>query len=92
MVSLINLENNQYTQEYVSTDYGYTIVFRGDQKEKLSLEEEKQNIITALSEELEVNDENIYYKALINMRKENGLEFQDTDLKSKYDTYCNQYN
>lgn len=37
-------------------------------------------------------DENLYYNSLIELRKENNLEFQDTVLEKKYKAYCKKFN
>lgn len=89
--NLTNLKNNKYTTKYVTTDFGYTIIFRGEQEVKKTLEEERENIIEYLANELKQGNENLYYKALIEMRKENNLDIKDTDLEKKYKAYCNQF-
>lgn len=90
--ALLKLDENSYSKEYITTDYGYTIIFRGKQQNKKSLEEERENIIATLVTELKESDENLYYKSLINMRENNNLIFLDTDLNRKYKAYCNQFN
>ena len=37
------------------------------------------------------NDTNLYYKALIKLRADSKLEFNDTKLKDEYKTYVNKY-
>ena len=91
MTALKKLKDNQYTKEYVTTDYGYTIIFRLDTEEKDTLDNVKDDILKYLAEEYKENDENLYYKALINLRKKYNLEFNDTDLKNKYQQYCKEY-
>ena len=91
MTALKKLKDNQYTKEYVTTDYGYTIIFRLDTEEKETLDNVKDDIIKYLAEEYKEADENLYYKALINLRKKYNLEFNDTDLKNKYQQYCKEY-
>lgn len=91
MTALKKLKDNKYTKEYVTTDYGYTIIFRLDTEEKDTLDNVKDDIIKYLAEEYKENDENLYYKALINLRKKYNLEFNDTDLKNKYQQYCKEY-
>lgn len=88
---LKTLNDNTYSKEYITTDYGYTIIFRLDQKEKNTLEDEKENIIEELSQELMSSDENLFYKALIQLRKDNNISFKDTNLNKKYQVYCNQF-
>jgi len=85
------LEDNSYSKTPVKTSYGYHIVYRIDQKEKPSLEDVKEEIISTLVDEKKSKDENIQYKALDNMRKEANLKFSDTVLEDKYNTYISQY-
>ena len=91
LTKLQELKNNTYSKEYISTNFGYTIIFRGEQQDKKDLEEEKENIIEKLAIKLKESDENLYYKALIKLRNDNNLEFLDTDLKTKYKAYCKQF-
>lgn len=85
------LENNSYSKTPVQTSYGYHIVYRIDQKEKPSLEEAKEGIISTLVEQKRAEDENVQYKALENLRNEANLKFFDTVLEGKYDKYTSQY-
>ena len=48
-------------------------------------------IVNILAEDIMNEDSNLYYKTLINMRKEANLKFYDKDLKTKYEEYCAQY-
>ena len=88
---LLKLSNNSYTKNYVETTDGYAIIFRLDQKEKESLETVKESIISNIKSDIETNDQNISYKAFIELRKENKLQFSDTDLGAKYEEYCETY-
>lgn len=87
MTALRNLENGKYTTEPVKTTYGYHVIYRIDQKEKSSLEDVKDIIIESISEDKKSEDENLYAKALINLRKEKEFTFYDTVLESKYNDY-----
>ena len=91
MDSLKELDNDTYTKEPVQTSYGYHIIYRIDQKEKPSLDDVKDSVIEVLASEKKADDANLLYKLLIQLRKDNGLEFNDTVMKSKYDSYCKNY-
>lgn len=91
MTALKNMENNSYSEEPVKTSYGYHVIYRLDQKEAPSLDDAKETIIDTLVTEKEAEDSNLLYKALISLREENNIEFSDTVMKSKYETYCDQY-
>ena len=92
MEAMQKLENNSYSKEPVKTSYGYHVIYRIDQKEKLVLEDVKEEIITSLVEEKKSEDTYIQYKALEKMREDVNLKFSDTVLEKKYETYKSQYN
>lgn len=85
------LENGKYSKEPVKTSFGYHVIYKIDQKDKPSLEEAKNKILTVFGTELEKTDSNIRYKALIKLRKDNGLEFKDDKYKTDYEEYCKNY-
>lgn len=92
MEAMQKLENNSYTKEPVKTSYGYHVIYRIDQKEKPSLEDVKEEIITSLVSEHKSEDTSVQYKALEKMREDANLKFTDTVLEKKYETYKSQYN
>ena len=92
MEAMQKLENNSYTKEPVQTSYGYHVIYRIDQKEKPSLKDVKEEIITSLVSEHKSEDTSVQYKALEKMRENAKLKFTDTVLEKKYETYKSQYN
>lgn len=92
MEAMQKLENNSYTKEPVQTSYGYHVIYRIDQKEKPSLKDVKEEIITSLVSEHKSEDTSVQYKALDKMREDAKLKFTDTVLEKKYETYKSQYN
>ena len=92
MEAMQKLENNSYTKEPVQTSYGYHVIYRIDQKEKPSLKDVKEEIITSLVSEHKSKDTSVQYKALDKMREDAKLKFTDTVLEKKYETYKSQYN
>ena len=86
------LENGTYSKEPVKTDFGYHVIYRIDQKEKPSLKDVKEEIITSLVSEHKSEDTSVQYKALEKMREDAKLKFTDTVLEKKYETYKSQYN
>ncbi len=92
MEAMQKLENNSYTKEPVQTSYGYHVIYRIDQKEKPSLKDVKEEIITSLVSEHKSKDTSVQYKALEKMREDAKLKFTDTVLEKKYETYKSQYN
>ena len=92
MEAMQKLENNSYTKEPVQTSYGYHVIYRIDQKEKPTLKDVKEEIITSLVSEHKSEDTSVQYKALEKMREDAKLKFTDTVLEKKYETYKSQYN
>lgn len=91
MDALKTLDDNSYSKEPVQTSYGYHVIYRLDQKEKPTLEDEKDKIIDELIETKKSEDDNIQNKALISLRKDKELTFSDTVMEEKYKKYCKNY-
>ncbi len=91
MDALKGMEDNSYSKEPVKTSYGYHVIYRIDQKKKPSLKKSKDKIIEKISADKKSKDSNLLYKALISLRDEKKITFSDTVMKTKYETYCNQY-
>lgn len=86
------LENGTYSKEPVKTSFGYHVIYKIDQKEKPSLEEAKDDIVSVLGKDLEAEDSNLRYKALIQLREENNLKIKDSKFKTEYEDYCKEIN
>ena len=89
--ALKKMDNNSYSKEPVKTSYGYHVIYRIDQKEAPSLKKTKSKIIEKLVSKKESEDSKLLYKALISLRNEKNIKFQDTDMKEKYEKYIKQY-
>ena len=81
------LEVNTYSKTPVESSYGYHIVYKIEQKEKPSLEDVKSDILDTLYEEKIQANSKLYTETLFIIREENGLKFEDSILKEKYETY-----
>ena len=86
-----DLKVGEYNKEAVKTSYGYHIILKEDEKEKPSLETVKQYIIDKLVDAKIKNDSKLQNKALVELRKENGLTINDEDLNSRYDNAVNNW-
>lgn len=89
--TLLAMEDNTYTSNYVETFYGNTIIFREDQKEKTSLTDAKNDIINILIKEIDKNDPKLFERTLIELRKSNNIQFNDETIESVYNKYCLQF-
>lgn len=85
--SAYQLKLNEYTKEPVKTKFGYHIILKTGEKEKASLEDSKETIISKLSAEKIENDKALSINALVELRKSYGMKIEDSELKSQYEKY-----
>lgn len=88
--SLRDLKKNEYTKEPVETSYGYEIILKGKEKEKESLDSKKDSIKETLATQKLNNDSTLYYKSLMEVRKNNKITFGDDDLEKAYNDYMDE--
>ena len=86
-----NLKVGTYSKTPVLTSYGYHIVYKIAQKDKPKLKDVKDDVKDVLAKQKKDADTNLYYKSLIHMREDAGLEFTDTKLGEEYTKYMSQY-
>ncbi|MBO4815833.1 MAG: peptidylprolyl isomerase [Clostridia bacterium] len=86
------LQVGEYTKEAVKTDYGYHVIYCVSKDEKPTLEQAENDIVEALSQDLEAEDQYIRYKALIKLREDNDVKFKDKKFEEEYKKYCDQIN
>lgn len=80
---------NEYTKEPVKTTYGYHIILKTGEKDKKALNDAKEEIkekILATKKE----DATAQVTALDKIRKNYGLKFKDSKLKSIYKEYIDE--
>ena len=86
----IDLEEGKYTEEPVQSSFGYHIILKLDQKKKPKLKKVREDIIETLAEEKLNEDVALRYNALIEIREEAGIKFNDDSLKKDYDELMQQ--
>ena len=86
----IDLEEGKYTEEPVQSSYGYHIILKVDQKKKPKLKEVKNDVIQTLADNKLNEDASLRYNALIAIREDAGIEFNDDSLKKDYDDLMQQ--
>lgn len=84
------LEVGQVTQEPVQTQFGFHIIKKTSEGQKLSMEDMKPEIETILTEEKLQADQNLASFALIKLREENGLEIINPVLAEQYRLFTEQ--
>ena len=86
----IDLEEGKYTEEPVKSSFGYHIILKVDQKSKPKLKKVKDDIIQTLTDDKLNEDATLRFNALIEIRKDAGIEFKDDSLKKDYDELMDQ--
>ena len=87
----IDLKVESYTKKAVKSSYGYHIIYKDAEKEKPEPETVKQTIIDNLIDDAISEDSKAEYKAMIKLREDYGLTFNDDDVKNQYDTAVNNW-
>ncbi len=82
-----SLKVGEYTKIPVKTSYGYHIILKTGEKDKKELKKAKEEIIEKLLSQKKEEDKTITITSLDNIRKNYGLKFKDSKLKSIYKKY-----
>lgn len=85
--AVLKLKNGEYTTEPIKTSYGYHIILRVDQKEKVALDTIKNDIIDSIMQDKINSDSTLQITGLTELRKDYKMDIQDKELKKQYDTY-----
>lgn len=83
------LKNGEYNKTYVTTELGYHVIYRSNQKEKDSLENLKSSIIETLSKKKLNEDSSISLNSMKYYRKLYNLNIVDSTLNRQYGIYLN---
>ncbi|MBN2898396.1 MAG: peptidylprolyl isomerase [Clostridia bacterium] len=81
------LKNGEVTQTPVQTQFGFHIIKRTGGEEKQSLEAMKDTIIQTLAADKIKDDTNLSYKAMIQLREENGFKISNPIMSDQYNLY-----
>ena len=89
--AVTKLKEGEYTKKTVKTSYGYHIVYKDKENEKPSLEDSKEMILDKLVDGKLENDSKAEYKAMIKLREDYGLTFNDDEISRQYDNAKNNW-
>ena len=84
------LKVDEYTKEPVKSKYGYHIILKTGEKDKPELEEVEEEIREAIATKKLNEDSSLYYKTLMDFRKENKISWNDDILKKAYENYMDR--
>ena len=85
-----DLKVNEYTKEPVKTKYGYHIILKTKQEKKAKLKDVKKDIKETLTTNKLNADSSLYYKTLVDIRKNKKITWKDTVLEKAYEEYTNK--
>lgn len=83
----LKLKDGKFSTKVITTELGYHVILRNNQKDKAALKDVKKDIIDTLSEDKLNADETIIGKALQHYRKKYDLNINDKDLQKQYANY-----
>jgi len=84
------LKVGEMTKEPVQTQFGYHIIKKTGEGQKLAYEDMKPEIVNTLAEEKLATDQNLASKALLKLRADNGLKITNPVLAKQYQLYTEQ--
>lgn len=84
------LKDGEYTSKPVKSQYGYHIIYRVSAEDKPSLEDSKEEILTAMTEKVLATDELARYVAMKDLREKYNIKIYDTDIEASYNEFLKQ--
>lgn len=87
LTELNKLGEGEVSKEFVDDNFGNVIIYVSNVNEKQEYNEIKDQIKSLLSQELDQNDENIYYRAFQELRSEYSFKIEDSKLQKEYDEF-----
>lgn len=82
-----SLKDNTFSTEVITTELGYHVIFREEQKEKASLEEVKESIRETLGKKKLEADSTMSVTAMTELRKKYGMDIVDSEIQKQYGNY-----
>ncbi len=82
-----SLKDGEFSTEVITTELGYHVILREEQKEKASLEDTKESIRSTLGEKKISADSTLSVTALTELRKKYGMDIVDSEIQKQYGNY-----
>lgn len=84
-------KKGSYSKVFEDDTLGYVVVYVVDEKDKPSLEDVTDSIVSILVAKKQSDDEKLYYQAFIQLRKDYGIKFSDTVMEEQYKKSIKNY-
>ncbi len=81
------LKDGEISKTVLTTELGYHIIYRDNQKEKASLDDTRESIRETLGNKKLQNDGTMSITALTELRKKYGMEIVDSEIQKQYGNY-----
>ncbi len=82
-----SLKNGEISTEVITTELGYHVILREEQKEKASYEDTEESIKSTLGEKKISADSTLSVTALTELRKKYGMDIVDSEIQKQYGNY-----
>lgn len=86
-----NMKSKQVSDVLKDDTYGNLVIYVSSSKEKASYEDTVNMIKSTIAKNKQSEDQTIYYKALMELRKEYGIKFNDSKYEEYYSNFNKQY-
>lgn len=83
----LDLKNGEFSTKVITTELGYHVIYRVDQKEKAKLKDIKEDLIDTLAQEKISADAAVSVDALQHYRQKYDMKINDSELKTQYTNY-----
>lgn len=82
-----SLKDGEISTEVITTELGYHVILREEQREKASLDDTKESIRSTLGEKKISADSTLSVTALTELRKKYGMDIVDSEIQKQYGNY-----
>ncbi|MCI8575263.1 MAG: hypothetical protein HFI09_02205 [Bacilli bacterium] len=82
-----SLKDGEISTEVITTELGYHVILREEQKEKASFDDTKESIKSTLGEKKISADSTLSVTALTELRKKYGMDIVDSEIQKQYGNY-----
>lgn len=87
--AVLVLEDGKYTNEPVKSTYGYHVILKVSNTEKPSLEDSKEKVLKAITEQKVSNDQTLITTTWVKIREKYNLKINDTKIEKSYKNSIN---
>lgn len=87
--AVLALEDGKYTSEPVKSTYGYHVILKVSNTEKPSLEDSKEKVLEAITEQKVSNDQTLITTTWVKIREKYNLKINDTKIEKSYKNSIN---